>query len=297
MARLPNAKGFAHLSARGPSLEQEESAVAYEATIFFDHIYKYGNDAALTDRDTIGPSISQLDSRFHFNSVENALLRALARAEPIPARGVLVRGWEYSLSRRGHRLFDVGSGAGHWIAFFREIGFVSEVVGCEISSRALSHLRRRFAETPGVSIIEHDIAAAPLSADQRAGGFDYVSAIGVMFHIVEDECWQRALIHVAEAVKPGGLVFVGGEFGHVTRNVQFHADDRNPLRGPGPGEAAYRVSKRVRALADWQGAAGAAGLEIVDLIRTGSDPAFVTPENDLLVLRRVALPGRATLRR
>jgi SAM-dependent methyltransferase len=279
-------KGFGHVPANRPSAEEEAAAISYDPTVFFDEYYRALGRESLTDRDTIGPFVSELDARFHFNAVENAILRALARTEPIPPRGGLIRAWEHARRRQGRRLFDVGSGAGHWIRFFLETGTAAEALGSEIAPRALDHLRSRFAEKPAVRLIAHDIAAAALPEAEVGPGFDYVTAIGVMFHIVEDERWRRALIHLASATRPGGLILVGGEFGETTRTVQFHGDDARPLRDAKPTEGPYRVSKRLRSLADWRTAARAAGLEIAELIRTESDPALLTPENDLLVLRR-----------
>jgi SAM-dependent methyltransferase len=279
-------KGFGHLPANRPSIEEEAAAVSYDPAVYFDEYYRTIRREALTDRDTIGPFVSELDSRYHFNAVENAIIRALARAEPIPPRGGLITAWEHVRRGQTRRLFDVGSGSGHWIAFFLEAGVAAEAAGCEISPRALGHLKRRFGDVGQVKLVAHDISEAPLPEAILGAGFDYVTAIGVMFHIVDDERWSRALAHLAAAAKPGGLLLVGGAFGEATRNVQFHGDDTRPLRDARPADGTYRVSKRLRSLADWQAAASLAGLEIVDLIRTESDPALVTPENDLLVLKR-----------
>ena len=278
-------KGFGHLPANRPSADEEASALAYDPAVYFEEYYRTLSRGTLTDRDTISPFVTELDSRFHFNAVENASISALARAEPIPPRGGLIRAWEHARRSQRRRLFDVGSGSGHWIGFFLEIGAVAEAVGCEISPRALAHLASRFAAAP-VLAIAHDVADAPLPDTVVGPGFDYVTAIGVMFHIIEDDRWRRALRHLAAAARPGGLILIGGAFGEATRNVQFHGDDSRPLRDARPADGSYRVSKRLRSLEDWRAASALAGLEMVEVIRTGSDPALVTPENDLLVLRR-----------
>ena len=127
----------------------------------------------------------------------------------------------------------------------------------------------------------HDILAA--------GPADSISAIGVMFHIVDDARWGTALRHLAAVLKPGGLLFVGGEFGAATRDVQFHGADEFSSwseAGRARAQGTRRVNKRVRSLRDWVRAASDAGLDVVDLVRSDRDPALTTPENDVLVLEK-----------
>lgn len=272
------AKGFTNLPKHQPQVN--DPTTPYRADIFFDAAYRHSRAEVLTDRDTIGPFASLLDARFHFNAVGNSIIRALTRQEPLPQRGALIRAWEHS--RRGRKVLDIGSGSGHWIDFFLSNGIASEATGCEIAPRSIDHLRSRFADNQSVSILDHDIVQGP----PESAAFDYVCAIGVMFHIVEDDRWQAALENLAAAAKPGAILFIGGEFGATTRNAQFHADDHRPTRDAAPDDGVYRVSKRLRSMSHWQKAASLAGLEVVDLVRTDSDPALICPENDLLVLRR-----------
>lgn len=285
------AKGFSQLG-RQPSPEEAAKAAPYQSEVFFDSYYRSLNEA-ITDRGTIGTFITELDSRFHYNAMENAIIRGVARLESLP-RGRAVRAWEYMRRRQRLRSLDIGSGAGHWINFFRDVLYVTEVVGCEIAPPVLDHLRSRFAAIPDVRILHHNLSDGALPQQIVADGFDYISAIGVMFHIVDDGSWERAIRHLGEATKPGGLLFFGGEFGTATRNVQFHKIDRfdsfEALRDAGatPG---YRVNKKVRSLADWDRAAARCGLVIVDLIRSESDWAIMTPENDLLILQRPGETG------
>jgi hypothetical protein len=84
-------------------------------------------------------------------------------------------------------------------------------------------------------------------------------------------------------------MIVGGHFGWITRNVQFHASDEfedvQGMRKPfAPGEA--RVNKRIRSLGRWKNAARAAGLRVKFVVRTANVAEIVTPENNILVLER-----------
>lgn len=166
---------------------------------------------------------------------------------------------------------------------------MAEAVGVEISPTMAAHLRSKYAGDSAVTILEADSAEPEFSAGQ----FDIVSAIGVMFHIVDDARWLAALANLAKALKPDGLLLVGGDFGNETRNVQFHRTDRfESWAEHDAAEDQTLVNKRVRSLAAWSEAAADCGLVIADLVRTEFAFGITTPENDLLVLRRRSADSR-----
>jgi SAM-dependent methyltransferase len=261
--------------------------VPHDERTFFDSFYKASVRGELVDRMTIGP-ISDPEARFHYNCVENSIIRALLRRSE-PPRGATIEAWRMLQQRERRRLLDVGSGTGHWIDFFREVFFVAEVVAIEIATQMLDGLRRKYAGDGTVRVLNADIAA-DFGSDLIGGAVDWITAIGVMFHIVDDARWHRAIANLAGVLKPGGVLFVGGDFGAHTRNVQFHRSDRfdswREFAAATGVAGEVRVNKRVRSLAMWHEAANEAGLRIVDLVRSDHDPLIITPENDLLVLQR-----------
>lgn len=270
--------------------------VPCDAKEFFESFYRASVRGVPDDRATIA-STTDAEVRFHYNATENSILRAFVRREPLP-EGPAVEAWRALRMRRGLRLLDVGSGAGHWIDFFRAVLLVRDVVGVEIADNLAEFLERRYAGDAATRILRADVTEPGFGPDAIGGPVDYVSAIGVMFHIVEDERWRRALGNLASAMKPGALMFVGGDFGAVTRNVQFHRADRfstwREFATAAAPEGEIRVNKRVRSLADWTDAALAAGLRVVDLVRSDREPGIATPENDVLVLERPRDAGAAT---
>lgn len=255
---------------------------------FFESFFRASVEGEPTDRETIA-SVSEPEARFHYNAVENAILRAFMRRRP-PPRGPALRAWRMIERRAARRLLDVGSATGHWIDFFRDVLYVAEAVGVEITERMSRFLERKYTGDPRVTILRADVADPDFTVERIGGPVDYVSAIGVMFHIVDDERWRTALANLAGVLAPGGLMFVGGDFGDETRDVQFHRVDRfeswrEEATADAPSDE-IRVNKRVRSLADWTAAAAAVGLAVADLIRAESEPTIATPENDLLVLAR-----------
>jgi SAM-dependent methyltransferase len=103
-------------------------------------------------------------------------------------------------------VLDVGSGTGFYLRRWREAG-VRDLTGSDVADVAIRRLRRRHAGTP---ILGFDLAGARSSLPQRR--YDVVSAFDVLFHIVDDSAYARALENLAALVAPGGLLVVSENF-------------------------------------------------------------------------------------
>lgn len=82
---------------------------------------------------------------------------------------------------------------------------------------------------------------------------------------------------------------MGGLFGLITQNVQFHATDDFESIEQLSNEMAdgeILVNKRVRSLRFWKRAAKKNGLRYRKLIRTNCINSVLTPQNNVLVLSR-----------
>jgi SAM-dependent methyltransferase len=274
--------------AAGSSVAAPVAEVACDEAVFFESFYRANVRADAEDWMTIG-AISNPEARFHYNATENSIIRALTRLEPLPPVS-MARAWRMTRARARLRHLDIGSGTGHWLDFMRSVYLVSESIGVEITDKMSAYLGRKYAAIPEVRIIRSDVVGDEFGTGQIGGPVDIVTAIGVMFHIVDDDRWAKALRNLAAVLKPAGVLLVGGEFGAHTRNIQFHRDDRFDSWREFSREADHgtiRVNKRVRSLGHWQQVAGSVGLQIVDLVRSEQDPNLTTPENDLLVLKRM----------
>ena len=117
----------------------------------------------------------------------------------------------------GHRVLDAGCGTGFFVEHFLARGaFVTGVDLTDVSARELS---RRFPEAR--------FEVGDLSEWRPRATYDVVSCFDVLFHIVDDERWDRALTNLTDAVAPGGY-FVFTE--------AFH-------RRPRVGDAAHNVAR------------------------------------------------------
>lgn len=270
-----------------PSIDAAK-AVPCDERQFFESYLRATVHGTPTDRTTIG-AISEPECRFHYNAVENSIIRVMMRLEPPPA-GALLEAWQALQKRRDRALLDVGSGVGHWIDFFQEVFAVTSVVALEFTDGMADFLRQKYRDRDDVRVLQADVAEASIVQEGFVGRFDFVSAIGVLFHIIQDDRWAQAIRNLSQVLKPGGLLLAGGDFGVESRNVQFHNVDVfstwTEQQRAKPVEQELRVNKRVRSLAHWLDVASTCGLQCVDLIRTDYDPGISTPENDLLVLRK-----------
>ena len=126
--------------------------------------------------------------------------------------------WLYRVRRRlfrrhvapslapGSSVLDVASGTGFYIQLWREAG-AGRVVGSDISETAVGRLRDRF---PGTPILRFDITGP--AGELPEGPFDVVSAFDVLFHLIDDEAYRRALANLARLVRPGGTLVISENF-------------------------------------------------------------------------------------
>lgn len=274
---------------RGMNEQRDAGAeAAYDARAYWASYYKAQLRGRPSDWITVGAG-TEIESRFHYNATENSIIRALLRREPVG--GMTAAVWRFVQERRGRRLLDIGSGTGHWIDFFRQSFHIAKVVGIELAPQMADYLREKYSGDAAVTIQALDVSDDRFALDGEL--FDLVSAIGVMFHIVDDDRWRRAVGNLAGTLQPGGLMIVGGDFGPETRNVQFHAGDHFQSWNEQSDSSAdkSKVNKRVRSLAEWHKAAVDHGLAIADLVRSDREPGIATPENDILVLVRALADG------
>lgn len=236
---------------------------------YFESLYRATRDQEFSDGLSIRPRHNPVYVKHHYNVLENLILEYLAEQEITEVDSIL----------------DIGSGPGHWVDFSLSLFPLAQVAAVEISETAARKLSRRYLDDARVKVHRSDIANPSFSLSR---GFDIIFAIGVMYHIVDDNQWQTALDTLKRHLRAGGRLIVSGQFGRTTSNVQFHDTDTfdsiDELRNS-TGTVAL-VDKRIRSLKHWRTCARRVGLEITDIRRAKRHRHIEAPENNLMVLQR-----------
>lgn len=106
-------------------------------------------------------------------------------------------------------VLDIGSGTGFYVDLWRSLG-VNSVVATDITNVAVKKLRDRFPDQLCIKLDAGDI----LQSDEHTARYDIVSAMDVLFHIVDDNRYRQAIQNVSQALKPGGHLVISENFVH-----------------------------------------------------------------------------------
>jgi SAM-dependent methyltransferase len=139
---------------------------------------------------------------------------------------------------KGASVFEVATGSGVYVDFWRQQG-IARLVGIDLSEAASAAMRTRF---PQYHFHKRDLAEPGL-AELVGTGFDLVTAVDVLYHIVDDEGFARSLENIAAVVAPGGLLAI--------HDIFLHGQTR---------EFGYM---RLRSLSDYTRALERAGFEVL----------------------------------
>jgi len=216
-----------------------KASTNYNASEWWDRFF-YTDGVG--DNQTISTAKSILSSKYHYCSVELIILRHLHN-----------KGW----GTERLSVIDIGSGAGHWIDFYRQLG--AKVTGMDVSEKCAEN---------NIDI-KHGSA---LDILPEKGMLHIVNAIGVMFHIVDDEEWGDTIKEVSNTLLPGGLFIVGGHFG-LLNGLNVQIDQYN------------QVNKRLRSKKKWIKTLRQAGFSNIHLYHNKSYLKIndTMPENNILI--------------
>ena len=98
----------------------------------------------------------------------------------------------------GSSVLDIGSGTGFYVEQWAKLG-VKELVGIDIAKVAVEKLSRMY---PEYTFYRMDIGNRAHELEKAT--FDVVSAMDVLFHIVDDNKYENALRNIHGLLRPGG---------------------------------------------------------------------------------------------
>ncbi len=105
---------------------------------------------------------------------------------------------EAHVDPRGRSVLDVGCGTGFFTAYY--LGRGARVTGIDIAPVSIERLKQRH---PGSQFVLADVSEAEI-----AGRYDIVNAFDVLYHITDDEAWEKAVTNLARAVEVGGVLLL-----------------------------------------------------------------------------------------
>ncbi len=152
------------------------------------------------ERALINPSWPWFWSKYHYNLVENGIMEILVENDINLEDGITV--------------LDIGVGTGHWIDFYTAYFNVSEIWGVDFCETPLNNLKNCYPRL-NVHFLQWDISTA-LPDELMGKQFKIITAIGVMFHIVDDDKWKRAVGNLMRLMHKDSIIIIGGDFGKKT---------------------------------------------------------------------------------
>ena len=206
----------------------------------------------VTDRQTISKNKSIITSNYHYASVEMQILKHFQNN---------------NIYTKGSNILDLGSGSGHWINFYKNLG-VGSIKGIDVSNKSFKYLVQKQSGDTNVEIHRGKALEVIRNLD---GPFDIVNAVGVMFHIVDDTEWKNTIVSIANALKNDGLFIIGGHFGFLDGlNVQI---DKNG------------INKRLRSKKRWVNNLKASSFRRIKIYRNNAYLWIndTLPENNVLI--------------
>lgn len=147
---------------------------------------------------------SQAYNAWLYRAKRRALTRGLDAVQPGPA-------------------LDVGSGTGWVVEELRLRGFPVE--GCDITAIAVKRLRDRF---PKSEFFELSLGTDPIPRPDRS--FALVTALDVLYHIVDDEGWAAGLSEIARVLAPDGRLIATDGLGEGDSEPAAHVKLRSRER-------------------------------------------------------------------
>ena len=116
----------------------------------------------------------------------------------------------------GKRVLDVGCGTGFYIERWKELGF-SEITGADLTEVAVKRLSSAY---PNHKFVQADITAQELPFGDNE--FHVISAFDVLFHVVDDELFERALKNIHSLLAPKGYFVWSDNFLKERRMLAEH---------------------------------------------------------------------------
>lgn len=125
----------------------------------------------------------------------------------------------YAVDIAGKRVLDIGSGTGFYVDYFLREG-AGSVYGIDITETSVRYLQQTYSTG---HFLPCDIASKSLPI---RGPFDIISAISVLYHVVDDARFDQALRNICQLLEPNGYLLLSDTFARSLLPTATHARHR-----------------------------------------------------------------------
>ncbi len=132
----------------------------------------------------------------------------------------LVAGLELNFARC--TILDIGSGTGFYVGLWKSLG-VKSLTGVDIAPSNVQKLRGMY---PEYAFMEADFSTEAVCNLLDGQTFYIVSAFDVLYHIVDDFGYQKAIENIATLLTPGGYLLFSDHFPQNGFQRQMHQVSR-----------------------------------------------------------------------
>ncbi|MEO6070255.1 MAG: class I SAM-dependent methyltransferase [Chitinophagaceae bacterium] len=188
---------------------------------------KYWDERFQTNYDIVGVgdiSLSVNYNRWSYRVTEKILRRLFKK---------------YSSNKPNNKVLDIGCGTGFVVDIWQALN--KKVTGVDISTTAIDNLSKKY---PDYYFVESDIGNTKL--DLPDNSFSMCSAASVLYHIVDDQAFSKALTNIHRVLEKDGIFIFSDNFIHDSQMSIVH--------------------QKCRTLNDYTKALNEAGFEIMDRV-------------------------------
>jgi ubiquinone/menaquinone biosynthesis C-methylase UbiE len=188
---------------------------------------KYWNERFQTHYDIVGVgdiSLSVNYNKWSYRVTEKILRRLFKK---------------YSISKTNDKVLDIGCGTGFVVDIWKSLN--RKVTGVDISTTAVENLSKKYKD---FYFLESDIGNTKLELPDNS--FSSCSAASVLYHIVDDKAFSKALDNIHRVLNKDGIFIFSDNFIHTTELSIVH--------------------QKCRSLDEYTSALNKAGFEILDRV-------------------------------
>lgn len=111
-------------------------------------------------------------------------------------------------------ILDIGSGTGFYIELWKKLGF-KNITGSDLTTVAVENLKNKYTNSQFISF---DISDEHIPLKEKE--FDVISIMDVLFHIVDDKKYQKAINNISKLIKKNGYLIYSDNFIHNDLQVK-----------------------------------------------------------------------------